>query len=191
MSPITPSPADIEAAFGRARQLQVELARKERAVGRKVQVLARALAALMEPGESFHRIGVGLHAFDVDGTTCLAAAYLEEIGEDYRYRYAVLCGGEAARRALTSAALDPGDSDEPGPGRRCALATYADYEDFLYRLPKYLGDVSRRAEDRLAAADRAHVRVQESRAKVAAIRRARKPPPGRSSGSGRGLPDRT
>ena len=44
----------------------------------------------MEPGEFFHRIGVGLHAFDVDGTTCLAASYLEEDGYGYRYRYAVL-----------------------------------------------------------------------------------------------------
>ena len=63
---------------------------------------------------------------------CLAAAYLEPEGDGYRYRYAVLCGGEAAKRALRIAVLDSGGSDEPGPGRRIALATYA---DFVYRLP--------------------------------------------------------
>lgn len=41
--------------------------RKERAIGRKVQVLAQGLAGLMEPGAHLHRTGVGLHAFDVDG----------------------------------------------------------------------------------------------------------------------------
>src|SRR5437870_13742727 len=126
-----PTPEEIERAFARARQMQADLARRERAVGRKIQTMARALAAVMKPGEHFHRMGVGLHAFDVDGTTCLAAAYLERVGDDYRYRYAVLCGGEAAKRELRSAALDPGDSDEPGPNRRVALATYDDYDDFL------------------------------------------------------------
>lgn len=104
--------------------------------------------ALMEPGEHFYRHRVGLHAFDVDGITCLASAYLEEAGDDYLYRYAVLCGGEAARRAVTVARLDAGDSDEPGPGRRAAIATYSDFDDFLYRLPKYLGDVNRRLDAR-------------------------------------------
>jgi hypothetical protein len=68
-------------------QLQAELQRKERAIGRKVQVLANGLAGLMEPGAHLHRIGVGLHAFDADGAVCLAAAYLETEGNDYRYRY--------------------------------------------------------------------------------------------------------
>lgn len=54
-------------------KLQAELQRKERAIGRKVQVLAKGLARLMEPGSHLHRIGVGLHAFDADGAVCLAA----------------------------------------------------------------------------------------------------------------------
>jgi hypothetical protein len=34
---------------------------------------------------------------------CLAAGYLEEGAERYQYRYAILCGGEAARaRSRTS-----------------------------------------------------------------------------------------
>jgi hypothetical protein len=111
--------------------MQTELARRERAVGRRIQALTRGLAALMKTGEFFHRIGVGLHAFDVDGVVCLATSYLEEEGEDFRYGYAVLCGGEAARRALRNAALEPSASDEPGLGRRVTLANYADYR----RLP--------------------------------------------------------
>ncbi len=131
-----PTPGELEKAFARAREMQADLARRERAVGRRIQALAWGLAALMAPGEFFHRISVGLHAFDVGGTTCLAASYLEGDDDGYRYRYAVLCGGEAARRALRDAALDPSDSDRPGPTRRVALATYPQYDDFQYRLPK-------------------------------------------------------
>jgi hypothetical protein len=61
----------------------------------------------MQPGEMHYRRSVGLHAFPVDGVRCLAAAYLEEEGDGYRYRYAVLCSGEAAKRALKTANLDP------------------------------------------------------------------------------------
>lgn len=166
-----PTPGELEKAFKRAHELQTDLVRRERAVGRRIQALARGLAAVMEPGEFFHRIGVGLHAFDVDGTTCLAASYLEEDGDGYRYRYAVLCGGEAARRALRNAALDPSDSDEPGPTRRVALATYPQFDDFLYRLPKYLGDVNRRIEAQLGETTNADRRIREGRRLVAATRR--------------------
>lgn len=142
----------LEASFARAAVLQREIERKERALGRKVQTLAKGLADLMEPGEMHHRRGVGLHAFPVDGVTCLAAAYLEEERDGFRYRYAVLCGGEAAKRALATASLDPGDSDEPG-SRRIALGTYADYVDFVERLPAYLGDVTRELEARVRQAE--------------------------------------
>jgi hypothetical protein len=147
--------------------MQADLARRERAVARKIQTLARALAALMGPGEHFHRIGVGLHAFDVDGATCLAA----EMGADYRYRYAVLCGGEAAKRALRSAVLDPGDSDDPGPRRQVALATYADYDDFLDRLPKDLDEFDRRHQARLAQVVQAEEQFRKGRSRLSAARR--------------------
>jgi hypothetical protein len=165
-----PTSEEIERAIARARQMQADLARRERAVGRRIETLARALAALMKPGEHFHRIGVGLHAFDVDSTTCLAAAYLERVDDDYRYRYAVLCGGEAAKRALRSAALDPGASDDPGPGRRVALATYTDYDDFLYRLPKYLDDVDRRQQAHLAQVIQAEEQIRKGRSRISAAR---------------------
>lgn len=165
------SPGQLEQSFARAAQLQAELQRKERAIGRKVQVLAKGLAILMEPGAHLHRTGVGLHAFDVDGAVCLAAAYLEPDGDDFRYRYAVLCGGEAAKRALRTAALDPGDSDEPG-GRRIALATYADYDDFLHRLPKYIADVIGRMEERIALTDGADIQIQTARRQLSAAKRA-------------------
>ncbi len=143
----------LEASFARAAVLQRDIERKERLLGRRVQTLAKGLADLMQAGRMhYHRRGVGLHAFPVDGMTCLAAAYLEEEGGDYRYRYAVLCGGEAAKRALKTADLDPGDSDEPG-SRRVALATYADYVAFVERLPAYLGDVTRDLEARIREAD--------------------------------------
>lgn len=171
MSARTPTPQEIERAFTRSRQMQADLARRERAVGRRIQTLARGLAALMAPGEHFHRIGVGLHAFDVDGKTCLAAAYLEEVGGDYRYRYAVLCGGDAAKRALRFAALDPTDSDEPGPGRRIGLATYSDYDDFLYRLPKYLVDVERAMRARLAQLEQSEERIGQGRRRLSTARR--------------------
>jgi hypothetical protein len=162
--------------------MQSDLERRERAVGRKIQTLACALAALMEPGQHSHRIGVGLHAFQVDGKTCLAAAFLEEVGDDYRYRYAVLCGGDAARRALRSAPLDPGDSDDPGPRRRIAMATYSDYEDFLYRLPKYLGDVERDQQARLARLDLSEERIRGGRRRLSALRRTAATPPREENG---------
>jgi hypothetical protein len=142
----------LEASYARAATLQREIERKERLLGRRIQTLAKGLANLMQPGEMHHRRSVGLHAFPVDGVLCLAATYLEEEGERYRYRYAVLCGGEVAKRSLNKAQLDPGASDEPGP-RRIALATYGDYVDFVERLPAYLGDVTRDLEARLRRAE--------------------------------------
>jgi hypothetical protein len=146
------TPGQLEASFARAAVLQREIERKERLLGRRVQVLAKSLADLMQPGEMHHRRGIGLHAFPVDDVLCLAAAYLEEERDGYRYRYAVLCGGEAAKRALKTADLDPGDSDEPG-SRRIALATYDDYVAFVDRLPKYLDDVTRDLEARIREAE--------------------------------------
>jgi hypothetical protein len=143
--------------------MQVELARRERAVGRKIQALARGIATLMEPGDFLHRIGVGLHAFEVDGVVYLAISYLEDDGDGFRYRYAVLYGGEAARRALRDAPQEPSESDEPGPGRRVSLATYADYDGFLYRLPKYLGDINHRLEVRVRETSDTDARVGEAR----------------------------
>jgi len=151
--------------------MQAELARRERAVGRRIETLARGLAAIMEPGDFSHRIGVGLHAFEVDGEVCLAASYLKEASDEYRYRYAVLCGGEPARRALRHAALEPSASDEPGPGRRVELATYEDYDDFLYRLPKYLGDVNRRLEERLRKTENTDAPVRDARREIRATKR--------------------
>jgi hypothetical protein len=142
----------LEASFQRAAVLQREIDRKERLLGRRVQVLAKGLADLMQPGEMHHRRGIGLHAFPVDGVLCLAAACLEKERDSYRYRYAVLCGGEAAKRALKTADLDPGDSDEPG-SRRIALADYDDYVAFVDRLPKYLDDVTRNLEARVHQAE--------------------------------------
>ncbi|HLX35889.1 MAG TPA: hypothetical protein VKR30_11695 [Candidatus Limnocylindrales bacterium] len=163
----------LEASFARASVLQREIERKERLLGRRIQVVAKGLADLMQPGEMHHRRGVGLHAFPVDGLLCLAAAYLEEEGERYRYRYAVLCGGEAAKRALKTADLDPGDSDEPG-SRRVALATYDDYVAFVERLPAYLGDVTREMEARLREAESAEATAgQVGREITARARRTR------------------
>lgn len=89
--------AQIERSFARASHLRIELDRNEQALGRRVQILAKALANLMGPGKSLHRRDVGLHAFAVEGTVCLAAASLEPNGDDYGYRYAVHFGGEAAK----------------------------------------------------------------------------------------------
>ncbi len=135
------NPRHLQESFDRAAKLQGELRKKESRIKRQAQQLAWGLAALMDPGDHHHRVHVGIHAFEVDGKTCLASAYLEEVGDKYRYRYAVLCGGEAAKKALRTAQLDPGDSDEPSPHRRIALASYEDYEEFIERLPRYLNDV--------------------------------------------------
>ncbi len=151
------NPRHLQESFERAAKLQGELRKKESRIKRQAQQLAWGLAALMNPGDHHHRIHVGIHAFDLDGQTCLASAYLEEVGDKYRYRYAVLCGGEAAKKALRTAQLDPGDSDEPSPQRRIALASYEDYEEFIERLPRYLNDVIRDLE---AAID--HVKALEA-----------------------------
>lgn len=163
----------LEASFARAAVLQREIERKERALGRRVQTLAKGLADLMQPGKSHHRRGVGVHAFPVDGVPCLAAGYLEDERDGYRYRYAVLCGGEAAKRALATASLDPGDSDEPG-SRRVALAAYADYVDFVERLPTYLADVTRDLEARVRQAESTEATARQvGRQLSASARRAR------------------
>jgi hypothetical protein len=141
-----PNPRQLQEHFDRAAKLRGELRKKENRIKRQAQQLAWGLAALMEPGHSHHRIGLSIHAFDVEGRTCLASGYLEERGDKFGYRYAVLCGGEVARRALKTAQLDPGDSDEPGPQRRVGLATYEDYEDFVERLPRFVKDVIRDLE---------------------------------------------
>jgi hypothetical protein len=120
------NPRHLQESFDRATKLQGELRKKEGRIKRQAQQLAWGLAALMDARDHHHRVHVGIHAFDIDGHTCLASAYLEEIGDQYRYRYAVLCGGEAAKQALKTAQLNPGDSDEPGPNRRIALASYED-----------------------------------------------------------------
>lgn len=161
------SPRQLEASFSRAALLQREIERKESLLGRRIQTLAKGLADLMQPGEMHHRRGVGLHAFPVDGVTCLAAAYLEEEGDAYRYRYAVLCGGEAAKRALKTAELDPGDSDVPG-SRRIAMADYDDYVAFVERLPAYLGDVTRDLEVRIREAERTEATARKVGRQLAA-----------------------
>ena len=140
------NPRHLQESFDRAAKLQGELRKKESRIKRQAQQLAWGLAALMDPGDHHHRVHVGIHAFDVDGQTCLASAYLEQVGDKYHYRYAVLCGGESAKKALKTAQLDPGDSDQPGPQRRIALASYEDYEEFIERLPRYVNDVIRDLE---------------------------------------------
>jgi hypothetical protein len=171
------TPGQLEASFARAAVLQREIERKERLLGRRVQILAKGLADLMQPGEMHHRRGIGLHAFPVDGVLCLAAAYLEEDRDGYRYQYAVLCGGEAAKRALKTADLDPGDSDEPG-SRRIALATYDDYVAFVDRLPKYLDDVVRDLEARIRQAESTEATAREQGRKISARARAARSPGG-------------
>ena len=66
----------LEASYARAAVLQREIERKQRLLGRRIQVLAKGLAGLMQPGKSHHRRGIGIHAFPVDGVMCLAAGYL-------------------------------------------------------------------------------------------------------------------
>ena len=139
----------------------------------RVPFIAQALADLMVAGEHHYRRGVGLHAFDVEGAIRLAAAYLDEEGSDFRYRYAVLCGGEPAKRVLRTAALDPGDSDEPGTSRRIEMAGIDECEDFLYRLPLYLGDVTKSWETRSAELDQARARVGEGRRDIRRAERRR------------------
>lgn len=102
----------------------------------------------------------------MDGAICLAAAYLDSDGDEYRYRYAVLCGGQAAKRALRTAALDASDSDDPGAGRRVALATYADYDDFIDRLPAYIGDITRSLGARIQHTEAADAQIGEALSKM-------------------------
>ena len=167
MSPRRPAPGEVERALERAYEVQAQIERKERSLRRRTEDVARGLAAVMEPGRHLYRSGVGLHAFAVDGSTCLAAAYLEEHGVRYRYRYAVLCGGDAAVRALRTAELDPGDSDAPGR-RRVALADYGDCDDFLYRLPMYVKDATKALEARMVRAEEIEQRLRDGRRLVKA-----------------------
>jgi hypothetical protein len=173
MTPRSLTPGELEQSYARAATLRSDVERKQRAFGRKVSALAKGVADLMEPGGSHHRCSVGIHAFAGAGSTWLAASYLEDEGNGYRYRFAVLCGGEAARRALRMADLDPGDSDQPGPERRVFLATYGEYEDFVERLPAYLADVSRDWERLEGQIDTLETKLRESRRRVSTLKRRR------------------
>jgi hypothetical protein len=166
-------PGQLEASFARAAVLQREVERKERLLGQRIQMLAKGLADLMRPGEMHHRRGIGVHAFPVDGVLCLAASYLEEAWDEYRYRYAVLCGGEPAKRALNTADLDPGASDEPG-SRRIALASYDDYAAFVDRLPKYLDDATRDLQVQLRQAGATEEIARQIGHKLSAQAKARR-----------------
>jgi hypothetical protein len=77
----------------------------------------------------------------------------------------------SGERELRDAALERSASDEPGPGRQVAIANYADYDDFLYRLPKYLGDVNRRLEERLRKTDYSEAPMRAARREIRATRR--------------------
>ncbi|CAN5749058.1 hypothetical protein BH23CHL7_BH23CHL7_17140 [soil metagenome] len=83
----------------------------------------------------------------------------------------MLCGGEVAARALRTAELDPGDSDEPGPRRRIALATYGECQEFLERLPKFIADATRRLEERHAGTLTADERLRVGRRALLAVKR--------------------
>ncbi len=78
---------------------------------------------------------------------------------------------EAARRALRPASLDPGDSDEPGPARRIGMATFADNDDFIERLPTYLADITRDLERRIQQNEAVEVRVQQARQQMTTTKR--------------------
>jgi hypothetical protein len=93
--------------------------------------------------------------------------------DNLRYRYAILCGGEPAKRALRTAPIDPSDSDEPGPRRRVVMATYDDYDDFLYRLPTYLADVTRDLEKQIGQTADADSNIRSARRELSAARNAR------------------
>jgi hypothetical protein len=168
-----PTPDQIAKSLADADRLRDEIARKERAIRRRTQGVAKALAALMGPAGHSHRVGIGIHTFEVEGSLCLCAAYLEDVGKESRYRYAVLSGGEAAVRALRTARLHPGDSDEPGPRRRVALASYVECEEFLDRLPKFIADATRDLERRLDKSNRAEALLRDGqRALRAATKRS-------------------
>ena len=51
-----------------------------------------------------------------------------------------------------------------------SIATYSDYDDFLYRLPLYVADIDRRMVARLRQAEEADGRVGEGRRRLAASR---------------------
>lgn len=172
--PSPASAAELAAAFDRAGALRRDVERRERMVNRKVQALARGLAALMSAGDFHHRRGVGLHAFDVNGVVCLATSYLEEAGDGFEYRYAILSGGELARRALRTASLDPGASDPPGSQRRIALAAYDDFDHFLYRLPAYLADATRGWGQRASELDANAERILAGRRAIGVLERRRR-----------------
>ena len=175
MTPRSLTPGELEQSYARAATLRSEVERKQRAFGRKVNALAKGVAGLMEPGSWHFRRSIGIHAFTVAELTCLAASYLEDEGDGYRYRYAVLCGGEAARHALRTADLDPSDSDAPGPERRVFLATFSEHQDFVERLPAYLADIARVWAQRERQIEALEAGLQESRASVTTLRRRRRP----------------
>lgn len=70
---------------------------------------------------------------------------------------------------LRDAVLDPSDSDEPGPGRRIRLATYDEYDDFVERLPRYLKDVTRDLERRIAQSESTEAQVRTARRQISSM----------------------
>jgi hypothetical protein len=138
-------PGQLEQSFVRGARLRAEIHRKELAIGRRGQELAVGLADLMEPGAHLHRRGVGIHAFQTEGGVCLAAAYLEPEGDDYRYRYAVLF----ARSRYVPALLNVTRASErdrrrsfDGAGLSAARATSDRHEARRARRPSHSGSLT-------------------------------------------------
>jgi len=69
--------------------------------------------------------------------------------------------------------LDPGDSDEPGSTRRIALATYADYDDFVERLPAYIAEITRDVEGRIRQMEEREAQIKGARKQLTALTRRR------------------
>lgn len=177
------TPSQLSRQLAEIHRLQTDVEARQRSIVVRARRLAAELASLMDDGEFHHRIGVGLHAFDVDGKRCLAASTLEEDNSipaeplnlppwhtRHVHEFAILVGGDAARRYLRSAPIPAALSSDPDGARRVRLATHGDFDAFLYRLARYIGDVARTFEDAWTEAGEAESRLRDGRIRLEALR---------------------
>ena len=171
----SPPPAFDQAArsLADAHRLRDEILRKERAIRRRTQTVAKAPVNLMGPGG--HLPGRHRHPrFRGSREPLPHAAYLEDPKGVRQTATPCLCGGEAKpceRRGWSNPRPPVTRTSFRAASPHRAWVTYIECEEFLERLPKFIADASTRPRGRLQRTDDAETRLREGQRALRAANR--------------------